>query len=122
MQACYKRRAKTAGRRSARRDKEAEPAPFSSPSHSNAEQSHSVVVPSPATVVEVSPPADVVVDAVVVDPAVVDAVVVDPAVVDAAVVDPAVVDPAVDPAVVDPAVVDPAVVDPAVVDPAVVDP
>merc|ERR1712228_979207 len=31
MQTCYKRRAKTAGRRRARRDKEAEPAPLSSP-------------------------------------------------------------------------------------------
>merc|ERR1712192_314350 len=45
MQTCYKRRAKTAGRRRARRDKEAEPAPFSSvpSSHSHAEQSSSVV-------------------------------------------------------------------------------
>merc|ERR1712192_329778 len=47
METCYKRRAKTAGRRRARRDKEAEPAPLSSvpSSHSHAEQSSSVVDP-----------------------------------------------------------------------------
>merc|ERR1719331_273805 len=56
---CYKRRAKTAGRRRARRDIEAEPAPLS-PSQSNASQSQAVVVPSPAAVV-VSPAAAVVV-------------------------------------------------------------
>merc|ERR1719331_1224969 len=56
---CYKRRAKTAGRRRARREIEAEPAPLS-PSQSHAAQSQAVVVPSPATVV-VSPAAAVVV-------------------------------------------------------------
>merc|ERR1712141_792356 len=56
---CYKRRAKTAGRRRARRDIEAEPAPLS-PSQSHASQSQAVVVPSPPAV-EVSPPAAVVV-------------------------------------------------------------
>merc|ERR1719331_3534628 len=56
---CYKRRAKTAGRRRARRDIEAEPAPLS-PSQSHASQSQAVVVPSPAAVV-VSPAAAVVV-------------------------------------------------------------
>jgi len=56
---CYKRRAKTAGRRRARRDIEAEPAPLS-PSQLNASQSQTVVVPSPAAVV-VSPAAAVVV-------------------------------------------------------------
>merc|ERR1719331_580066 len=58
---CYKRRAKTAGRRRARRDIEAEPAPLS-PSQSNAAQSQAVVVVSPAAVV-VSPAAAVVVSA-----------------------------------------------------------
>merc|ERR1719331_3375663 len=56
---CYKRRAKTAGRRRARRDIEAEPAPLS-PSQSHASQSQAVVVVSPAAVV-VSPAAAVVV-------------------------------------------------------------
>merc|ERR1712141_546377 len=55
---CYKRRAKTAGRRRARRDIEAEPAPLS-PSQSHASQSQAVVVPSPPAVV-VSPPSVVV--------------------------------------------------------------
>merc|ERR1719341_1300521 len=58
---CYKRRAKTAGRRRARRDIEAEPAPLS-PSQSNASQSQAVVV-SPAAAVVVSPAAAVVVSA-----------------------------------------------------------
>merc|ERR1712088_680567 len=65
----YKRRAKTAGRRRARRDIEAEPAPLS-PSQSHALQSQAVVVSSPAAVV-VSSPAAVVVSppaAVVVSP------------------------------------------------------
>merc|ERR1712088_282732 len=46
---CYKRRAKTAGRRRARRDIEAEPAPLS-PLQSHASQSQAVVVPSPPAV------------------------------------------------------------------------
>merc|ERR1719331_1785911 len=68
---CYKRRAKTAGRRRARRDIEAEPAPLS-PSQSNAAQSQAVVVVSPAAAVVVSAAAAVVVSAaaaVVVSPA-----------------------------------------------------
>merc|ERR1719331_791230 len=76
---CYKRRAKTAGRRRARRDIEAEPAPLP-PSQSNAAQSQAVVVVSPAAAVVVSAAAAVVVSAaaaVVVSPAA--AVVVSPA-------------------------------------------
>merc|ERR1719331_2173137 len=57
---CYKRRAKTAGRRRARRDIEAEPAPLS-PSQFHASQSQAVVVVSPAPAVVVSPAAAVVV-------------------------------------------------------------
>jgi len=76
---CYKRRAKTAGRRRARRDIEAEPAPLS-PSQFHASQSQAVVVVSPAPAVVVSPAAAVVVSpapAVVVSAAA--AVVVSPA-------------------------------------------
>merc|ERR1719331_2046451 len=68
---CYKRRAKTAGGRRARRDIEAEPAPLS-PSQFHASQSQAVVVVSPAPAVVVSPAAAVVVSpaaAVVVSPA-----------------------------------------------------
>merc|ERR1719472_253357 len=57
---CYKRRAKTAGRRRARRDIEAEPAPLS-PTQFHASQSQAVVVVSPAPAVVVSPAAAVVV-------------------------------------------------------------
>merc|ERR1712088_1010919 len=66
----YKKRAKTAGRRRARRDIEAEPAPLS-PSQSHASQSQAGVV-SAAAAVGVSPAAAVVVSpaaAVVVSPA-----------------------------------------------------
>merc|ERR1719331_1757934 len=62
---CYKRRAKTAGRRRARRDIEAEPAPLS-PSQLNASQSQTMVVPSAAAVVVVGAAVVVVGAAVVV--------------------------------------------------------